>query len=264
MAYRELLPHPALQPFVDRFWILSAAAGAGPRRILPDGCIDVILDVDPGGDGFGQATAVGTMTRAMLFHPRTRVRSAAVRFRPGGAAPFLRLPAHALTDRVVEAGDADARWLAPADSDPQSDPFAAVAALERRLLARLQAIDGLDRAVAHAIGRLFSAAPPSIDELGRELGWSRQHLARRFRTAVGVGTEAARPRGAPAARCRSPATRHQDGDPRRRGRRARVLRPGAHGARLPRAGGAGSPRHPRGTRFHFSNSVAVGSAMIRA
>ena len=127
------------------------------------------------------------MTRAMLFHPRTRVRSAAVRFRPGGAAPFLRLPVHALTDRVVEAGDADARWLAPADIDAQSDPVAAVAALERRLLARLQAIDGLDRAVAHAIGRLFSAAPPSIDELGRELGWSRQHLARRFRTAVGVG-----------------------------------------------------------------------------
>ncbi len=95
MAYREILPHPALRPFVDRFWILTAAAGAGPRRILPDGCIDVILDVDPDSDGFGQATAVGTMTRAMLFHPRTRVCSAAVRFRPGGAAPFLRLPADA-------------------------------------------------------------------------------------------------------------------------------------------------------------------------
>lgn len=187
MAYRELLPHPALQPFVDRFWILTAAAGAGPRRILPDGCIDVILDVDPDSDGFGQATAVGTMTRAMLFHPLTRVRSAAVRFRPGGAAPFLRLPADTLTDHVVDAGDADARWLAPADSDAPSGPTAAVAALERGMLPRLHAIAAPDRAVAHAIGRLFSATPPSIDELGREVGWSRQHLTRRFRTAVGVG-----------------------------------------------------------------------------
>jgi len=186
MAYRELLPHPALQPFVDRFWILTAAAGAGPRRILPDGCIDVIVDVDPDSDGCGQAAAVGTMTRAMLFHPQTRVRSAAVRFRPGGAAPFLRLPADALTDRVVEVGDADARWIAPGDGDTPPDPVAAVATLERRLLARLRAIAGLDRTVAHAVGRLFSPAPPTIDELGREIGWSRQHLARRFRTAVGV------------------------------------------------------------------------------
>jgi AraC-like DNA-binding protein len=187
MAYRELLPHPALRSFVDRFWILTAAAGAGPRRILPDGCIDVIVDVDPDSDGFGQAAAVGTMTRAMLFHPRTRVCSAAVRFRPGGAAPFLRLPADQLTDRVLDAGDAGARWLVAGAGGAPKGPLAAVAALERRLLARLDAIAAPDRAVAHAVGRLFAAAPPPIAELGRELGWSRQHLARRFRAEIGVG-----------------------------------------------------------------------------
>jgi AraC-like DNA-binding protein len=187
MVYRELLPHPALRPFVDRFWILTAAASAGPRRILPDGCIDMIVDVDPDSDGFGQATAVGTMTRAMLFHPRTRVCSAAVRFRPGGAAPFLRLPADELTDRVLDAGDAGARWIAADAGEVPADPRAAVAALERRLIARLDAIPAPDRAVAHAVGRLFAAAPPPIAELGRELGWSRQHLARRFRAEIGVG-----------------------------------------------------------------------------
>ncbi len=187
MAYRELLPHPALQSFVDRFWILTAATGAEPRRILPDGCIDVIVDVDPDSDGFGHAATVGTMTRALLFHPRARVCSAAVRFRPGGAAPFLRLPADELTDRVLDAGEVEARWMAPGSSEAQADPRAAVAALERRLLSRLHAIAEPDRAIAHAIGRLFTAAPPSIEELGRELGWSRQHLARRFRAEVGVG-----------------------------------------------------------------------------
>ena len=33
----------------------------------------------------------------------------------------------------------------------------------------------------------FGAAPPSIEELSCDLGWSRQHLARRFRAEVGVG-----------------------------------------------------------------------------
>jgi len=187
MAYRELLPHPALRPFVDRFWILTAAAGSEPRRILPDGCIDVIVDVEPDRDGFGQAVVVGTMTRAMLFHPRTRVCSAAVRFRPGGAAPFLRLLADDLTDRVLDAGDAGARWLAAGAEDAPADPLGAVALLERRLLARLHGIAEPDRAVAHAVGRLFGAAPPPIAELGREIGWSRQYLARRFRAEIGVG-----------------------------------------------------------------------------
>ncbi len=186
MAYREILPHLALRPFVDRFWILTAAPGAEPRRILPDGCIDVIIDVDPDSEGFGQAVTVGTMTRATLFHPRTRVCSAAVRFRPGGAAPFLRLPADALTDRVLAAGDAGARWIA-LGAEAAPDPSGAIAALEQRLLARLHATARPDRAVAHAIGRLFGAAPPSIDELGRDIGWTRQHLARRFRAEVGVG-----------------------------------------------------------------------------
>ena len=52
--YRELPPHPALQPFVDRFWV-STARTTVPRRILPDGCIDVIIDLARG-DG---ASAVG-------------------------------------------------------------------------------------------------------------------------------------------------------------------------------------------------------------
>jgi AraC-like DNA-binding protein len=187
MAYCEILPHPALRPFVDRFWILTAAAGAEPRRILPDGCIDVIVDVDPESDGFGRAAAVGTMTRALVFQPPERVRSAAVRFRPGGAAPLLRLSADELTDHVVDAGDVSARWIALGRDDAASDPAEAVSALERQLLTRVRAISEPDRAIAHAVGRLFGAAAPSIDELGRELGWSRQHLARRFRTEVGVG-----------------------------------------------------------------------------
>jgi AraC-like DNA-binding protein len=187
MAYRELLPHPALRPFVDRFWILTAAAGDRPRRILPDGCIDVIVNVEPDSDRFGQAVAVGTMTRAILFHPRSRVCSAAVRFRPGGAAPFLRLPADELTDRIFEARDAGARWIAAGADEVPADPRAAVIALEQRLLRRLDAIVAPDRVVAHAVGRLFAAAPPQIAELGREIGWSRQHLARRFRAEIGVG-----------------------------------------------------------------------------
>jgi AraC-like DNA-binding protein len=181
-SYRELLPHPSLRPFVDRFWISSLPAGAPPRRILPDGCIDVLIDLARG----GRALAVGTMTRASVFAPRAPVRIAAVRFRPGGAVPFLRVPAEELTDRTLPCADIGARWLAHPSWSEATEPEAAVDSLQRLLLDRLASRDRRQPVVARAVAALFSREPPSIEALSRDVGWSRQHLARAFRVHVGV------------------------------------------------------------------------------
>jgi AraC-like DNA-binding protein len=63
----------------------------------------------------------------------------------------------------------------------------AVAALQRSLLARLPAAALPDRRVAAAVRELFGAGPPPVERLARDLGFSRQHLARVFRDQVGVG-----------------------------------------------------------------------------
>jgi hypothetical protein len=64
MSYRELKPHPALCPFVDRFWVRTndGRSDTSPMHILPDGCIDLMVDVASGGN----AAVVGAMTRATL------------------------------------------------------------------------------------------------------------------------------------------------------------------------------------------------------
>jgi AraC-like DNA-binding protein len=180
MTYREVPPHPALRAYVDRLWA-GAFAGGGPRRILPDGCIDVIVEL--GADA--EVRVVGTMTRAAVIPP-VEVRNVAVRFRPGGATPFLRTPAGALTDRSIDAGDLGLPWLATERFAGCTDLGAALEILHQLLLARLPAVDAPDRIVAHAVARLFGATPPSIAALGDELGWSRQHLARMFGVHVGV------------------------------------------------------------------------------
>jgi AraC-like DNA-binding protein len=182
MAYKELSPHPALRAFVDRFWLSSAEADAGPRRILPDGCIDLLVDFTR--DGY--AVAVGTMTRAIVFHPRARVRTAAVRFRPGGAVPFLKVSADELTDRIIPCSEIGLRWLVPSALRGFAGLTATARALERLLLDRLQEIPRPNPMVAHAVSSLFGPAPPSIEALSRELGWSRQYLGRAFRRYVGV------------------------------------------------------------------------------
>jgi len=184
VGYRELAPDPALRPFVDRFWVsVDVDEGAPPpRRILPDGCIDVLVDLAGGGRAF----VVGTMTRAAVFEPRAPVRIAAVRFRPGGAVPFLGVAARELTDRTVACEEMGARWIAGSPWSDAAYEVRAVDSLQRLLLARLGARERPDPLVAYAAAALFGPEPPSIEALGREAGWSRQHLARRFQFHVGV------------------------------------------------------------------------------
>jgi AraC-like DNA-binding protein len=184
VAYREIIPHRALRPFVDRLWMISPDAGVGePRLVLPDGCIDLMVNLDD-----GRAEVVGTMTRALAVEAGELGSIAAVRFRPGGAVPFLRIAADELTDRSVEAGQLGAGWVEAALRQGR-EPAATVAGLERVLLERLTGVAAPDPMVAHAVRALFGASPPSVDGLARQLGWTRQYLGRVFRRQVGVGTK---------------------------------------------------------------------------
>jgi AraC-like DNA-binding protein len=179
--FEEAEPAPALRPFVDRLWRRSTATNEGPGvRILPDGCIDLIVDLETGG-----AVAVGTMTRAVLYRPRGPVQLVAVRFRPGGAAPFLNVTADELTDRRVDAADAGCGWLEAARF-AECSPSIAIRALERALLQRLASVGPPDPLVAHGVATLCGNAPPSVFTLARDVGLSRQHLTRLFKRHVGL------------------------------------------------------------------------------
>jgi AraC-like DNA-binding protein len=215
MPYREIVPELCLRPFVDRFWVQTSAGAGGaggvgiagiggfgdagaagvatPRshRVLPDGCIDVLVHL---GDD-GATEIVGTMTSAIVV-PGGPSEVAAVRFKPGGAAPLLGLPVAELTDRSVPLADLasassganglELRHLMRAEGD---SVLHVVAELQRRLLARLASSVGVprpDATVAHAVARLFSESPPPMSELARELGWSIQHLRRLFLRHVGI------------------------------------------------------------------------------
>ncbi len=183
-TFWESAPHPALRPFVDRLWTRTVAEGAvPPLRILPDGCMDLLVDTtDP-----DNSIVVGTMTRATVFEPRRAVRLVSVRFRPGCAAPFLSVAADELTDGTEGLAAIGIRWLAPAQIAAQADPREGVRALERALLARLTRIAPPDRTVAYAVAALSGPAAPSIASVARQIGWTRQHFGRFFRQHVGVG-----------------------------------------------------------------------------
>jgi len=168
VPYREIAPSAALRPWIECFWTRRDDAPSGITRVLPDGCADFIFDLHS-----GEAMAVGTMTRPLVFESREPAEYVGVRFRPGRAAAFLRIPLAELTDARVRLADL---WR---DAPEQIT----IPALEDALLQRL--VPDRDPRVDAAVDRIAGGAA-RIDDVAREIGISRQHLARQFQHHVGV------------------------------------------------------------------------------
>lgn len=197
--YLEHRPGSALRAFVECFWTRepshpAAGLNVPPVRVWPDGCVDLVFaSLQPGVDDWtGQA--VGAMTRPFLVAHGRSARFVAVRSRPGGAFPFLRgQPAAELTDTRVDLSELWGRDAAGQLGDELFDrgvlaPAAQVARLEAALSQRLR---GTIRSPAPWVGRAVAALRERsgklrVEDLGAELGLSRQHLARVFQAQVGL------------------------------------------------------------------------------
>jgi AraC-like DNA-binding protein len=94
MRIVDTAPHPALADRIDAYW--EHGGGARRHRVLPDGCIDFLFDLDA-----GSAHVVGTMTTAVIVEIAAGKRIFGVRFHPGAAAPYLAELASDLTDRRI-------------------------------------------------------------------------------------------------------------------------------------------------------------------
>lgn len=109
----------------------------------------------------------------------------AVRFRPGGAVPFLRLAAHEITDSQAALADVWQPDCLTEQLCDEADDRRRVQRLESMLLARLSKCPKLDRRIQAAVSRLDDPGT-SIDDVATAVNMSRQHLVRLFRQHVGV------------------------------------------------------------------------------
>ncbi|MDC0714781.1 helix-turn-helix domain-containing protein [Stigmatella sp. ncwal1] len=190
--YIEVRPRPPLTPYVQCFWALTGQASPGlSHRVLPDGCLDILVDLGPQGRAEGDAPRlqiVGTMRQAEVVPLAAEVCLLGIRFRPGGAYPFLRLPLHELTGRQLslellwprEAREWEGRlWEAEGLQ-------VRVALLEELLLRRLA--PGLwDGVLAHAVGLIhMTRGQVPLQTLETVVGISPRQLERRFQATVGL------------------------------------------------------------------------------
>jgi AraC-like DNA-binding protein len=173
--YREQAPPPSLAPWVECFWTLDAAAPVPGYTVPPDGCLDIVFSRDEG------LRAIGAMTVAHRYDLGA-ARICGVRFRPGMAAPFLKAPAAALTDRELAMEDlwgAPARALAERMANAPSDVETLSAALPRPAAPP----DGVQRAIA-AMAAAHGLA--DVDAIARTANLSPRQFRRRCLEATGL------------------------------------------------------------------------------
>ncbi len=204
IGYRELAPSSSFRGAgrvlldLDR----PSAAGRGAwNRVLPDGCMDVIVNLGDatvdtaGGRNAMRAYVVGLMRNALRVRHTGRADLVGIRFRPGGAAVFFGVPARELTDTTaalegVAGGAAD--LVSRAHDACDEGRAGGVARLRARLavleswLAARYRPGGSDPAVfsiAAALER--SRGRARLAGLREPLGISERTLERRFAAQVG-------------------------------------------------------------------------------
>jgi AraC-like DNA-binding protein len=195
------LPDAGLRPFVDRYvgyreradlpLVRRQSAGAFVVLILGWGAP---LDVTDPRSAERGATMVDSFV-AGTFDSWCTTRTVGVGegvellLAPLAARRLLGLPLGELTNRAVDVGQLPGGWLdrlrgrlAEAPGWPER-----FALLDRALAARLVASPPVDARLDWAWRRLVASdGRGSVGALADELGWSRRHLASRFRQEVGL------------------------------------------------------------------------------
>jgi AraC-like DNA-binding protein len=155
--------------------------GASARRILPDGCIDLVWRE-------GRLLIAGPDTSAWLSSVPSGGTVVGLRMRPGIGGSVLGVPASELRDARAEAADVWGRAGSELGErvGEESDPQGRRALLASVLTKRLATAGRADSLVLAASRRL--GFPGSrVTELADALGISDRQLRRRFHDAVGYG-----------------------------------------------------------------------------
>jgi AraC-like DNA-binding protein len=195
----SIAPTQPLAEFIERFWYSSDAPPHQKVRIVPNGTMELIFNLNedelgiydteqPGSyKSFSGAFFSGAYARPLFVDTRAHVMG--VHFKPGGAFCFLGVPASELTDIHVNL---DALWgrssLALREQlCAAANPAKRFRVLEEALVGRLENTLEEHRAVRAALdifGR--TAGEARTRDLAAHLGLSQRHFIKVFSNQVGV------------------------------------------------------------------------------
>jgi AraC-like DNA-binding protein len=195
-------PKPPLSNFVDSFWLYEGRAPEHQiERILPTGTLELAInlrqnelrfyDSERTDDRLRLSGAVVSGAHGHGFTPESEneIVIIGVHFKPGGAFPFLGLPAGDIADTHV---DLETLWGPSADRLRERLCEATTSAerfqlLQEALLSRLCHDVGQHYAVSSAL-EMFGEnhAGPTVREIAKTVGLSQRRFIQVFKAEVGM------------------------------------------------------------------------------
>lgn len=201
MVYHTYIPRPPLSEFVELFWSYEGYNSPHAReRVIPTGTMQLIFNLredefrvyDRQGDlfqRFGGALISGAHSEFVVIDTASQASTIGAHFRPGGAYPFLGLPASDVRDADVPL---DALWGAKAielrdrllEAETPEDRFGI---LEQTLLAQVARPLAHHPAVALALDE-FQSMPRTrtVRKMSERTGLSQRRFIQLFREEVGL------------------------------------------------------------------------------
>jgi AraC-like DNA-binding protein len=199
MLYLTHDPRPPLSSFIEYLWLLSDAPSHSLECILPSGTLELVVNLyedeirihnDPNTDRYARHAGMvvsGAYGRFFVIDTAEHSLTMGVHFRPGGAVPFLGVPADELKDAHVDVRNL---WgpqatelrerLCDAATHAQRFRLLESALLDRAFAAPKQhgvvafALDALRRPGAH------------VQDIARHVGMSHRRLIELFTREVGM------------------------------------------------------------------------------
>lgn len=115
MNYLEIKPNKFLSPYINCYWRLNGKSDLNydnTERVLPDGCIELIINFQEpfkqysGNEKFekqSSAFIVGQIKNYKLLKPSCNFDMIGIRFKPAGAFKFFDLPLDEISFQTVDA-----------------------------------------------------------------------------------------------------------------------------------------------------------------
>jgi hypothetical protein len=182
--YREHSPGKRLARAVACYWTTTSTGNS--HRVLPDGCIDIVLRRTRTSESFC-AQIVGAMSTAVVVDDPPCVEYLGIRFAPAEAFRFLALPAHEATDQVVPLEAVWGRMASELESrvSDAKDETARLSVVEEVLEHRLRSAAPGDFRLRQAIAAMHWPESRFADwDIGL------RQMRRLFKTYVGLSPKA--------------------------------------------------------------------------
>jgi len=185
--YKEFKPAPILQPYLVCFWSYfseSPSVSLSSKSIIPDGCIDIIFDLNR--PAITNSFVVGAMTKSITSN---RTNLTGIRFKPGMAHPFLKCPMNELTDMMI-----DFREFVGNEANHVLDQLANLHTIEKQVsilnkvfIQKLSTLWPVEAPMTSALNLIYlTGGNCTVTEISRKIGWSRQHFTRKCISYTGL------------------------------------------------------------------------------